>query len=156
MELDLSSLYRTLARRFRKVERCDLVDAVASSQVVIWEARDNGTVVHNAEAYCTTVAHRYISRELRRRKRHLHLEQVDPMQWEAMVVEEPDVLVDAHEVLEQAPKLFSEIMRLHYLEGRSLEDIAKHLGITSMAARKRHERALKWARKAFAEPLGND
>lgn len=153
MEIDLGAFYRTLARSFRTVDRCDLADAIATSQAVVWEVRDQGTVVHNVEAYCTTIARRYLSREVRRRRKHTCLDLLDPEVWECMTVEDPDVLVDAHEVLEQAPEMYAEIMRMHYLEGRSFEDIARHLEISPEAARKRHERALKWARRTFQEPL---
>jgi RNA polymerase sigma factor (sigma-70 family) len=159
MEVDLGSVYRTLAKRFRAVDRNDLDDAVATSRAVMWEVRDQGTVVHNAEAYCMTVARRELSREVRRQRRHFYPDQVGPEEWgdignanaAVVVIEEPEVQADVNEVLEQAPNLYAEIMRLHYLEGRSLEEIAKHLGITAEAARKRHERALKWARRTFAE-----
>lgn len=155
MEIDLGAFYRTLARSFRTVDRCDLADAIATSQAVVWEVRDQGTVVHNVEAYCTTIARRYLSREIRRQRKHAALDLLDPEVWETMTMEEPEVLVDAHEVLEQAPEMFAEIMRLHYLEGRPFEDIARVLQISPEAARKRHERALKWARRTFCEQLDN-
>jgi RNA polymerase sigma factor (sigma-70 family) len=160
MEVDLGSVYRTLARRFRAMDRNDLDDAVATSRAVMWEVRDQGVVVHNAEAYCMTVARRELSRELRRQRRHFYPDQIGPEEWgeighahaAVVVIEAPEVQADVNEVLEQAPELFAEIMRLHYLEGRSLEEIARVLGISPGAARKRHERALKWARRTFTDP----
>ena len=41
-------------------------------------------------------------------------------------------------------------MRMHYLEGYTLEEAATKIGVTPECLRKRHERALKWARKKFA------
>jgi len=156
MEINAAEIYASLARRFNRLGPDDLDDAIADSRATAWMAREAGVTLHNVDAFCTVVARRSLTRMMREQRRVLHPDHDPLVGWEdleggsAIAVEEDrDAHIDAHDVLAQAPDLFAEVLRLHYLEGLSLEEAAKQLGVSGACLRKRHERALKWARERF-------
>jgi RNA polymerase sigma factor (sigma-70 family) len=62
-----------------------------------------------------------------------------------------DAKVDAASILTSLPSHYAEVLRMHYLEGLTLDETSRRLGCTAQSVRKRHERALRWARKRFAK-----
>jgi DNA-directed RNA polymerase specialized sigma24 family protein len=48
------------------------------------------------------------------------------------------------------PENYAVVLRKHYMEGLPLEEIARQEGVSGECIRKRHERALRYARKLFA------
>ena len=157
MEINAAEIYTNLSRRFSRVSPDDLDDAIAESHAVAWQARESGVVLHNVDAFCTVVAKRSLSRVMQRQRRSLYPDHDPLVAWEELeggsaiaVEEDQDARIDANDVLEEAPDLYAEVLRLHYLEGHTLEDAARTLGVSGACIRKRHERALKWARKHFA------
>lgn len=155
-----SVIYRALARRYEAADSDDINDALAVADTVIWQAREAGTAVRNADAFCTCVAKRVLGRAVRRKKRMVYPDhEEDPTDWDEIQRErglptvslDPSDAIDAQEILESAPEKYAEVLRIHYLEGMSFEDAANELGVTPECLRKRHERALKWAKKYFVE-----
>jgi DNA-directed RNA polymerase specialized sigma24 family protein len=59
--------------------------------------------------------------------------------------------VDAQTVLKALPDHYASILRRHYLDGLTLEELANTEGVTPECMRKRHERAIKYARKIFSK-----
>jgi len=156
MEIDAAQIYATLHRRFERAEHEDIQDAVAESHATAWIAREAGKVLHNVDAFCTVVAKRALSRELQRQVRQIYPDRDHYVQWSDLEggssLSEPPVAeeqFDAQTMLEEAPERYAEVLRLHYLEGKSLEEAARILGISSACIRKRHQRALQWARRRF-------
>ncbi len=156
MEINAAEIYTHLVRRYSRVELDDVDDAIAESRAAAWQAREAGVVLHNVDAFCTVVARRSLSRVMQRQRRALYPDHDPLVAWEDLeggsaiaVEEDEDVRIDAREILNQAPEIYAEVLRLHYLEGLSFEEAAKQLGVSGACLRKRHERALKWARERF-------
>ena len=153
-----NEIYSSMYRRFSLADPEDIHDAVAASGIAVWEARESGVQVYNEPAFRTCVARRYLSRHLRWSSKYIHPDQEETLTWEKLAelkganlyVEHHEECVDASTVLDSAPELYAEVLRLHYLEGMTFQEIADDQGVTSDCVRKRHERALKWARKKFA------
>lgn len=135
----------------------DIDDAVAVADAVAWQAREGGVELRNADAYRTIVAKRALGHALKRQRKHVYPDRDDSIAWstipEAEVsaygYEDPSIPIDARGIISQAPVNYAEVLRLHYLEGLTFEDAAVRLGVSAECLRKRHERALKWARKKF-------
>ena len=159
MEINAGQIYSTLFRRFDKADHEDIQDALAESHVAAWVARESGMVLHNVDAFCTVVAKRTLSRQLQRQKRFLYPDHDPVLKWKDLEgapqvskTEIHETVIDVADILEQAPESYAEVLRLHYLEGLPLEEAAEKLGVSGACLRKRHERALKWAKKQFASP----
>lgn len=153
-------IYRALAKRYEAADYDDINDALAVADTAVWQAREAGTEVRNPEAFCTCVAKRVLGRTVRRKKRMVYPDhQVNLTDWDEIQRErnapsasaDPSDTIDAHGILESVPEKYAEVLRIHYLEGKSFEDAAAELGVTPECLRKRHERALKWAKKYFIE-----
>ena len=160
MEINAAEIYANLARRFSRLGPDDLDDAIAESRATAWIARESGVTLHNVDAFCTVVARRALTRQMRIQRNAIYPDHDPHLDWEdleggsAMAVEEDqDTAIDARDVLAQAPELYAEVLRLHYLEGLPLEDAAKKMGVSGACMRKRHERALAWARERFGGKL---
>lgn len=156
MEIDATQIYATLYRRYERAEHEDIQDAVAESHATAWIARESGKVLHNVDAFCTVVAKRALSRELQRQLRQIYPDRDAYVQWSDLeggleLSQQPvaEELFDAQAMLDEAPDRYAEVLRLHYLEGKSLEEAAQLLGVSSACVRKRHQRALEWARRRF-------
>jgi RNA polymerase sigma factor (sigma-70 family) len=98
-----------------------------------------------------------LSRQLQRQRRFLYPDHDPFLPWKDLEgapqvskIENHESVIDVADILEQAPDTYAEVLRLHYLEGLPLEEAAEKLGVSGACLRKRHERALKWARKHFA------
>lgn len=159
MHIDRSELYRYLTRRYSYVDAEEVNDAVQSAIVATWEVSVLREPPRNAQAYSTVVAHRTLLRYIEYRRRHIRPVRDEETGWEALEslgaatspASATESIVDAHAVLETIPTHYADVLRRHYLEGHTLEELAKADGITPECMRKRHERAIKCARKMFGE-----
>lgn len=157
MRINRSELYRMLTRRFKYVDTEDVVDAVQTAVATTWEVAILREPPRNPQAYSTVVAHRVMCRMIEHRRRFFRPYQdlrfgtpdADVMDPSLLTVDDADSTVDAHTVLESLPVIHADVLRRHYLEGRPLEEIARLEGVTAECMRKRHERAIKHARKLF-------
>lgn len=147
-----------LSRRFDRLLPDDIDDAVAESYIAAWSAIESGSAIHNVDAFCTVVAKRHLIRRHHETQRNIYPDHDESCTWNDLegasgMVQEPthDYVVDSQEVLGAAPDLYATILRLHYLEGLTFEAIAEVLQVTSDCARKRHQRALRWARTHFCQ-----
>lgn len=162
MERQPFDLYRVLRRQFPRADHDDVVEAVREAEVVNYLAdiRAGGSV-RNVEAFSTVVAQRSLGREMRRQKRLLRPDVVEHIDWDQIEMmrqtlpneeETTAATIDAHDIMDAMPDIYAQVMQLHYLEGLTLDEAAKRIGVSAQCIRKRHERALKWARKRFAGP----
>ena len=161
MEESAASLYRVIKRQFPSAEREQVVEAVREAiYVAFMTVRERCVEVYNVEAFMTTVARRSIARELRRQRRIIRPDVGDYISWDAVESDGPSVRdvesdhaasIDAADIMQAMPPTYAEVMRLYYLEGLTHEQVAERIGITPACVRKRHERAIKWARKTFGE-----
>jgi RNA polymerase sigma factor (sigma-70 family) len=158
VHIDRDHVYREMIRRFGAGVAEEANDAVAQSAVAIWMARESGTTIYNANAFCTVVAKRALLRAKAWHQRHVYPDRDRKVDWtrvseweETMQVEvNHDAGIDAETIIDAAPENYAEVFRMVYLEGRTMEDIARELNVTPECIRKRHERALKWARNKFS------
>jgi len=158
VEIMNAEIYRSLTRKFDKAGNDDIYDAMSTSALVILERSPLLEPIQNQDAFRVVVARR----ELIRRHKKL-----DPLlfpdgdavnTWEKVAIATHSY-VEAHttenksdvaRVLESIPERYSEVLRMHYLEGMTMEEIAVKLNLKSHCIRKRHERALKVAKKVFS------
>ena len=158
MEINNGDIYLALRRRFTRADDADINDAVAVAHVATWEARETGVALRNVNAFATCVAKRAIGRQIRRSVRNVYPDRDEATTWDRVttitnsleVLEDHATNITAHDVVETAPEKYSEVLRLHYLEGYTLNEAAECAGVTPECMRKRHERALKWARKKLS------
>ncbi len=153
-----SDLCQHLARRFDRLLPDDIDDAIAESYIAAWNAAESGSTIHNVDAFCTVVAKRHLIRRHHETQRHVYPDHDESFSWNDLegasgMVQEPahDYVVDSQELLGAAPHIYATILRMHYLEGLTFEAIAEVLHVTSDCARKRHQRALRWARTHFRQ-----
>jgi len=156
-----SYLYRLLTRRFPTMHADDVVDAIYEAREAhLQQAMRVGRVVENVVAYTTVVAKRALSRTHRRKMLVLTEEYIGEGQLEACLdkadadrfseeVDALDASIECGRILERIPVNYAEVLRMHYLEGITLDETSKRLGCSPQCIRKRHERALRWARKRF-------
>lgn len=157
MHINRSELYRLLTRRFVYVDSEDVVDAVQTAVATTWEVAILREPPRNPQAYSTVVAYRVMGRMIEHRRRFFRpyhdlrfgTQDNDGIDMALLTVEDNDVTVDAHAVLEALPANHADVLRRHYLEGKPLEELARTDGVTPECMRKRHERAIKCARKLF-------
>jgi RNA polymerase sigma factor (sigma-70 family) len=159
MERQPFDLYRVLRRQFPRVDQEDLVEAVREAVVVSYlsDHQLQGGI-RNVEAFSTIVARRSLGRELRRQRRLVHPDRAEQYGWDEIDVQTRTMIdeeatcaaaIDASDIMEAMPDNYAEVMRMHYMEGLTLEEAAQRAGVTSECMRKRHERAIKWARRRF-------
>lgn len=159
MERQSSELYRTLSRRFPRAAHDDVEEAIREAAVVGYLADHNvqGTI-RNHDAFATTVARRNLSRELRRQSKLVRPEAEEYISWEDVdreatqhsdQEEQHASTIDARDIMGAMPSAYAQVMRMHYLDGLTLDESAQLVGVSAACMRKRHERALKWARKRF-------
>lgn len=158
MVVDRNELYRHLTRRYAGALPDDVHEAVQYAVVVAYETSVMREPPHNLQAYVTTVANRVMSKHAALAKRFVHPERDTFDGWSSfedddsplVTKEDHETNVDAGRVIGAMPDTYAEVLRKHYMQGLSLEEIAKQEGVSSQCIRKRHERALKYARKLFA------
>ena len=159
MEIDRDDIYIALYRRFGQTDLADIDDAVSTSHIAAWRARESGTAIYNVQAFCTCVAKRALIRNIEWQRRHIYPDRDEMVDWAGVhsmdkALQHDDDIetkVDAGVILDTAPDLYSDILRMYYLEGKTLEEVASIMNLTPECVRKRHERALKWARSFFKE-----
>lgn len=159
MYLNNASLYRFLTKTFVMARAEDVKDAISVSTMAMLERNTPDNPILNVEAFRTTVAIRALHREYGRKRKFDYPDSHEYLCWddyhatsEALIVNETaSATIDANDIVEQAPNQYAEVMRLCYLEGLTLKEAAEQVGISHVAMRKRHERAIKWARKKFGE-----
>ncbi len=149
MQVDRNELYRLLTRRYVGTLADDVHEAIQYAVVVAYEASMAREPLQNVQAYVTTVAHRALARTATERRKVMSVKHLPEEQQGAP--EAHDDRVDANVILGVLPPRYAEVLRRHYLEGLPLEDIARDEGVSGPSIRKRHERALKLARRLFAE-----
>jgi len=156
MERSTAYLYRLLTRQFAGVDKEDVRDAIGAAQLVTCErAMMAREPVLNEEAFMTCVARRALNVSVKRKKRLQYPQDAGDEGWAIFEREylynEPsetlDATVDSRRLLETLPHSYAEVLRLHYLEGITLDEASRRLGITAECMRKRHERALRMARR---------
>jgi RNA polymerase sigma factor (sigma-70 family) len=155
-------LYRYLSRCFPVMKPDDVFDAINEARGEhLRQSLEFGRVVENVAAYTTVVARRSLARAFRRRLTIVSFEQAGDGVVEAATdrvdvarfdEEERalDATVDAARILTDLPPQYAQVLRMHYLEGLTLDETSRRLGCTAQSVRKRHERALRWARKRFS------
>lgn len=156
-------LYRYLTRCFPVMKPDDVYDAMNEARgEQLRQSLALGRVVENVAAYTTVVARRSLAKAFRRRLTMVSVEQVGESTIEAAAervdvdrctdeLRALDAKVDAASILTSLPSHYAEVLRMHYLEGLTLDETSRRLGCTAQSVRKRHERALRWARKRFAK-----
>lgn len=150
-------LHRRIHKYYKEALEDDVDEGIAAANLALWEATRKGVVIENQRAFSICVAKRYVAGIMQYRTKHLHPEQSEgqPVQgtevWQDMVSVQSNeyARLDVATILAESPASYAEVLRKHYLEGETLEEIARETGNTSACIRKRHERALKWARKHF-------
>lgn len=156
MERSTAYLYRLLTRQFVGVDREDVRDAIGTAELVTCErAMMAREPIVNQEAFMTCVARRALNVAVKRRKRHQFPQEGGEEGWamferEYLYVEPAEAMdagVESRRLLESMPASYAEVLRLHYLEGITLDEASKRLGVTPECMRKRHERALRMARR---------
>jgi RNA polymerase sigma factor (sigma-70 family) len=157
-----AELHRSLKHQYPTMQREDVEDALGEATLAYERAvREANTTVYNIEAYRMCVAKRALMRSARRRRTTVH-NGVSDADWERVesavgaddATETPrqmDARLDVERLLSRLPAHYRQVLRLHYLEGRPLEETARLLGITNVCARKRHERALRKARALLGD-----
>ncbi|MDZ4744991.1 MAG: sigma factor-like helix-turn-helix DNA-binding protein [bacterium] len=155
MERSTAYLYRLLTRQFAGVDKDDVRDAIGTAQLVTAErvmmVREP---VLNEEAFMTCVARRALNVMVKRKKRHDYPQAGDES-WRLFERQhlsanselELDASIESRRLLEVLPVSYSEVLRLHYLEGITLDEASKRVGVSAECMRKRHERALRMARR---------
>jgi RNA polymerase sigma factor (sigma-70 family) len=148
-----------LRSRFQLLCEQDITEIVAYAESYIWEVQKDGRVVEKPDAYAMTIVQRLAIATIRRNQRHLYpdTDEEDAITWDDLCATcgmltdsyNPEDDYDAEAVLHEAPEHYAQVLRMHYLEGLDLAQVAKETGLTPACVRKRHERALKWARKYF-------
>ncbi|MCX6141048.1 MAG: sigma-70 family RNA polymerase sigma factor [Candidatus Kapabacteria bacterium] len=157
MNVDRNELYRHLTRKYTGMRHDDVHEAVQYAVVVAYETSVLREPPHNLQAYVTTVASRAMSRAITLSRRFVHPERDMYDGWASLedadspliTVEAHETNVDAERVITSMPNTYASLLRKHYMEGLPLEQIAKQEGVSPECVRKRHERALKHARKLF-------
>lgn len=149
MQIDRNELYRILSRRYVGTMADDIHEAIQYAVVVAYESSMAREPLQNVQAYVTTVAHRALARFAEARRKVVRSEVAADEQMADL--ERHDDRVDALVILGALPPSYAEVLRRHYLEGQTLEEIARGQGVTGQSIRKRHERALKLARRIFTE-----
>ncbi len=157
MHINRGDLYRLLTRRFKFADKEDAIDAVQSAVAATWEVAILREPPRNPQAYSTVVAYRVMGRMIEQRRRFrrprmdLRMGVVDPdyLEGPLLTTDESETAYDAHAVLEALPLNHADVLRRHYLEGKPLEELARTDGVSPECMRKRHERAIKYARKLF-------
>lgn len=157
MIVDRNELYRVLTRKYYGAMRDDVHEAVQHAVVATYEASVLREPPHNVQAYVTTVASRALARSRAYSRRFVHPERDTFDGWASfeglasplVVVEQHDPTMDASIVIKAMPENYALVLRQHYIEGLPLEEIARQAGVSAECMRKRHERALKHARKLF-------
>jgi RNA polymerase sigma factor (sigma-70 family) len=157
-----AELARSLKHQYPTMPREDVEDALGEATLAYERAvREAQTTVYNIEAYRMCVAKRSLMRSARRRRTTIcngvsdrDWEQVETAVGATDATETPrllDARLDVERLLTRLPIHYRQVLKLHYLEGRPLEETARLLGITDVCARKRHERALRKARQLLGE-----
>lgn len=157
MDIDRSEIYRYLTRRYAYVDVEEVRDAVQSAVAATWERSVMREPPQNIQAYSTVVAHRMLLRQIEYRRRHLSPSGMMANGWDdigyfghsAASPRTAEANVDALTVLKALPDHYSSILRRHYLDGMTLEELAESDGVTPECMRKRHQRAIRYARKMF-------
>jgi len=157
VNVDRNELYRHLTRKYAGARHDDVHEAVQYAVVVAYEVSVLHEPPHNVQAYVTTVANRAMSRTVSNARRFVHPERDTFDGWASLenadspliTVEQHETSVDAGRVIHAMPDSYADVLRKHYMEGLPMEEIAKQEGVSGECIRKRHERALKFARKLF-------
>jgi RNA polymerase sigma factor (sigma-70 family) len=158
MELMSSELYRTLSRRYNGMEGEDIQDALSASTLVVLERSAHLEPIENVDAFMTVVAKRELSKQHKRRMPLVFPDASNLLTWEKIEtqtstceeIENTENRSDVGRVLDSMPPAYAEVLRMHYLEGMTLQGIADVLQINPCCVRKRHERALRCAKKVFS------
>lgn len=154
MEINGAELYRVLTRSFINVTQDDVKEVIQATIVYAWEQTTAKEPPLNQQAYATVVAKRMLMKAVHHRKRFIYPDREMPHGWETLQEEEGFLLterpiddeIDARELLRGLPDMYASILRMHYMEGLPLEEIARTVKVKGNTMRKRHQRALTLAR----------
>lgn len=168
METNNTHLYRMLSWRYAGSTIEDIEDAVAAANCALEESRFLAREpVRNPEAYRTCVAQRFLGRAMQRQRRMVFMDMHGDAGWENLSTNDVQPLrsdddrqaehrFDTERILDTLPHQYAQVLALHYLQGLTLEESAHHAGVTPACMRKRHERALKMARRLFDDSTGEE
>lgn len=161
MEINTAELYYTIRKHYSSATYEEVLEGYSLARIAEWEMHEQGKEVRNPTAFCICVVKRFVSSEYRWRNKHVYPDRLGDGAEDWDEVEEcrgalgmqsnVDAPIDAERVLQQSPPRYAEVLRRHYLEGETLDQIARDTGATPACMRKRHERALAWARKHLSE-----
>jgi RNA polymerase sigma factor (sigma-70 family) len=155
MRMSHPSLYRYLSRTVQRSSADEILDAISEGMYQTIRMKQH-TVVCNEDAFITKVAKRHIIKEMYRKDRFTYPDS-DNTSWSVLEQtvkglqcnESNAEYIDAETILRSAPESYAEVMKMFYYEGLNLKEAADRAGISHAAMRKRHERALRWARETF-------
>lgn len=161
---DAQELYKSLSRQFPRARAEDVYDAIYDAYECVLIAHDRAEdQIRNIQAFATVVARRILTKD---HYRHRRIANETDLGSATMVVMESqeatlayrrteraeEARLDTERIMMELPNQYAELLRRHYLEGCTFEQLAKEYGCSAESLRKRHERALKWARKRFVAP----
>lgn len=162
MEREPADVYRRYERHFPLCSPDDVDDAQSAATIAtLYAVRAAREPVHDAPAFEYRVMSRYLMRVSKRKRKHVYPDASDDESGWAQVEESlarqhsistENTMEDHLEtegVLRRLPSHYAQVLNLHYLEGLTLEEAARRIGVSGMCMRKRHERALKLARRVL-------
>ncbi|MCU0329810.1 MAG: sigma-70 family RNA polymerase sigma factor [Candidatus Kapabacteria bacterium] len=161
---DAQELYKCLSRQFPRARAEEVYDAIydAYECVLMAHERDED-LIRNVQAFATVVARRILTKDYYRQRRIANETDLGSATMVVMESQEAalayqqteraeEARLDTERIMSELPDHYAELLRRHYLDGCTFEQLAKEYGCSPESLRKRHERALKWARKRFMAP----
>lgn len=160
MERGPADVYRRYERLFPHCSPDDVDDAMSVAAIAAYHSVHTAREpINDAPAFQYRVMSRFLIRATKRRYRFVFPDQAESATgWDAIedvrdegrLLETTETLEDRLEteaILDHLPAHYAQVLNLHYLEGYTLEEAAHKVGVSGPCMRKRHERALKVARK---------
>lgn len=125
-------------------------DLVQDCFVELWQRRHKLENIQSIKAYLYRCVHNKVLNEIKAKKIKTSAlaEELKNMPDEEVVVH-AEIIARLLEVIDQLPARMKEVMRMHYLEGKSLEEIGTAIGIDPETARSHRYRAIQLVRKTI-------
>jgi len=160
MEREPADVYRRYERQFPLCSPDDVDDAKSAATIAtLYAVRAAREPVYDAPAFEYRVMSRYLMRISKWKRKHLYpdasedesgwtkVEEILASQQTTSTTSAMENHLETEGVLRKLPTHYAQVLNLHYLEGLTLEEAAQRIGVTGTCMRKRHERALKLARR---------
>lgn len=129
-------------------------DIVQDCFVQLWERRHKLTEVQAIAGYLYRCVYNQCCTWLQKQRRTASATELPPQTEEPAFLVESGILQQILQVIDQLPSRLKEVIRLHYLEEKPLEEIAQYLGIAPETARKHRYRAIQLIRKTLSAAGG--